>query len=335
MKLLSDIKNGTSHSIEYLLSNKVNKTLSKHGIIIRKIFSPIIRKVYSTQTEYKLIVDSREDIPRNVKSAIFIINHRQADDIVLAAQVINRSAYIVFGNSTLMLETTNGLGLWVNGVYILDRNDKDSRKATSDKMRYTLKRKCDNAVYAEGYWNLNDNGLADEIHGADDHNSENWLIQDLNIGAFKIAQEMGVPVIPVILHYDEVGEKRCYGSRGKPFYINKDDDVFAKKDEFKEIMQTMYYESMEKHSSYKKEELEASGKSLKEQWIELKEELRAACDIEKVGYHLDLENEKLIGKAKVVNSVITNEEAFEHLDKINYNIDNSFLLSKNITGRRK
>jgi hypothetical protein len=335
MKLLSDIKNGTSHSIEYLLSNKVNKTLSKHGIIIRKIFSPIIRKVYSTQTEYKLIVDSREDIPRNVKSAIFIINHRQADDIVLAAQVINQSAYIVFGNSTLMLETTNGLGLWANGVYILDRDNKDSRKATSEKVDYTLSKKGKAAYYAEGYWNLDDDGLADERHGADDHNSENWLIQDFNIGAFIEAKKMGIPLIPITLHYDEVGEKRCYGSGGKLFYIKKDDDVFAKKDEFKEIMQTMYYESMEKHSSYKKEELEASGKSLKEQWIELKEELRAACDIEKVGYHLDLENEKLIGKAKVVNSVITNEEAFEHLDKINYNIDNSFLLSKNITGRRK
>jgi hypothetical protein len=182
---------------------------------------------------------------------------------------------------------------------------------------------------------LDDDGLADERHGADDHNSENWLIQDFNIGAFIEAKKMGIPLIPITLHYDEVGEKICYGSGGKLFYIKKDDDVFAKKDEFKEIMQTMYYESMEKHSSYIREELEANGKTLKEQWEELKKELIADCDIKRIEYHLDLKNEKLIGKAKVVNPVVTNEEAFEHLSRLDYNKDNVFLLSKNITGRRK
>ncbi len=31
---------------------------------------------------------------------------------------------------------------------------------------------------------------------------------------------------------------------------------------------------------------------------ELKEQLRSACDIERIGYRLDLANEKRIGKAK-------------------------------------
>lgn len=50
--------------------------------------------------------------------------------------------------------------------------------------------------------------------------------------------------------------------------------------------------------------------SLAEQWSTLKEGLRSACDIERIGYRLNLAEEKQIGKAKVTHSVVTPEEAF-------------------------
>ena len=66
----------------------------------------------------------------------------------------------------------------------------------------------------------------------------------------------------------------------------------------------------------------------------MKKALISDCDINSINYHLDLENEKLIGKAKVGNPVISNEEAFSHLDSLNYNKDNAYLLSKKLTGRK-
>lgn len=86
--LKNDIKNGTSHSVSYLLSNDVNDTLSEHGIKIRKIFSPLLRLIYKTQTDYKLVKENSFKVKEQKKGKIFVINHRQADDIVLGANAV-------------------------------------------------------------------------------------------------------------------------------------------------------------------------------------------------------------------------------------------------------
>ena len=84
-------------------------------------------------------------------------------------------------------------------------------------------------IYPEGYWNLDDNGKADERHNADSHNLENWLIQDFNTGVFRLAKETGCEIVPTVLHYDEQREKKCYASRGTPFRVSEKDDILHKK----------------------------------------------------------------------------------------------------------
>lgn len=333
-KLSSDIKNKTSYSVDYLLSQDVENTLSIKGIKIRKFFSPLLRMIYKTQTSYKLHKDETYKLKHIKIGKIYVLNHRQADDIVLGANAVGENAFIVFGNKYLVYDTTNGLGLWANGMILLDRSDKQSRQATYDKMKYVLKNGGNIIIFPEGYWNLDDNGLSDGRHGADDHNSENWLIQDINTGVIRLAKETGCPIVPTILHYDETTKKICYSKKGQLFYVNSDDNIFEKKNELVSEMQNIYYELMEKHSNYKREDLQKEGCSLKEQWLNLKKQLVADCDIDRTNYKLDLQDEKLIGKAKVLNAVTSNEEAFEHLDKINYNKNNAFLLNKRLTGRK-
>jgi len=332
-KLKSDILHSTSHCVDYLLSDDVEKTISVKGIKIRKVFSPLLRMIYLTQTKYKLKKDNNCKKIKTNKGKIFVVNHRQADDIVLGANAIGESGYIVFGNKYLALETTNGLGLWAYGMILLDRDNSLNRKSAYNKMKYVIENGGNVIIYPEGYWNLNDNGKADERHGADDHNSENWLIQDINIGAIRLAKETSSPIVPVILHYDEFKRKMCYSKKGDAFYVNNADDVFEKKQQLLEKMYLMYYELMEKYSTYDRKQLESNGKSLKEEWELLKKELIDDCDIPNINYKLDLQNEKLIGKAKVVNPIITNQEAFEHLDNLNINKENAFLLNKKLTGR--
>ena len=116
--VVKDFIKGTSHSVNFILDNSVDRTISKSGIKIRKLFAGLLRMLYLTQTEYKLIIDKREKLERTKKGRIFALNHRQADDIVLGANAVGESAYIVFGNPYLALETTNGLGLW---AYALKR----------------------------------------------------------------------------------------------------------------------------------------------------------------------------------------------------------------------
>jgi len=333
--LLKDLKDQSSHSVDYLLSSKVEDTLSKKGIKIRKFFAPFFRFIFGFETKYKLKIDKRAKLTKTNKGRIYVVNHRQGDDIVLASKAIKDSGYFVFGNRYLSLDTINGFGLWGHGMILLDRDNDANRKSTYNKMKYVLENGGNIIIYPEGYWNLDDNGQKDSRHEADNHNSENWFIQDFNIGAFRLAQELNSEIVPVVLHYDEVGKKMCYAQIGDTVTISKDEDVFAKKDEILDQMRTSYYELMEKYSNYKRSDLEKNGLTLKQQWELLKEELLRVWDIPRTGYKLDLSDEKRIGKAKVVNSVITNEDAFSHLDEINYDKENAFLLSKRLKGSNR
>ncbi|MBQ8823502.1 MAG: 1-acyl-sn-glycerol-3-phosphate acyltransferase [Lachnospiraceae bacterium] len=301
--VVKDFIKGTSHSVKFLLKNDVERTISKSGIKIRKLFAGLLRMLYLTQTEYRLIIDKREKLGRTKKGRIFAINHRQADDIVLGANAVGESAYIVFGNPYLALETTNGIGLWAYGMILLKRDDISSRKAAYAKMKWIIEHGGNIIIYPEGYWNLADDGLADERHLADGHNSENWLVQDINIGILRLAKETGCEIVPTILHYDEFRERRCYAYRGKTFRVGRHDDIFAKKDELVHIMTNMYWGLMEKYSQYSRADLEKEGKSVKQTWEELKELLRSACDIERIGYRLDLADEKRIGKARSLHYI--------------------------------
>ena len=417
--LINDLKNKTSYSVSFLLSNEVKDTLSSKGVLLRKflpMYSPALRKIFKSKSNYELIMDykAKLTLKERINGKIFLHNHRQADDIVLGVNASKASGYVLFGNATLLQETDNGIGLFLYGVIPVSRDNKASRTASTEKKDYVIKRKGNNHVWGEGYWNLDDDGLGDEKHAPDDRNSESWLMQDINIGTIKDAQKSGRPIIPVVLHYDEIGKKKCYARRLEPFYVKPADDIWQKKEELIEIMQTNIYELMEKYSSYDREGVElfgmlqsaqkkgepitiytwyfdaehikqevpletiyinpeddilhkaieltkivkkcssytnlaikATAKTLKEQWQELKSELVASCAIPRIGYELDLDNERLIGKAKVIEKynpflegevyehITPNEFAFEHLKQIDYNKINAFLLSKKLKGIRK
>ena len=296
--VVKDFMNGTSHSVKFLLENDVSSTISKNGIKVRKLFAGLLRMIYLTQTDYKLVIHKREKLGKTKKGRIFALNHKQPDDAVLGANAVGKSAYIVMGNPTLAFETTNGLGLWAHGTIVFQRDDVSSRKAAYEKMKYVIEHGGNIIIYPEGYWNLADDGQADERHLADGHNSESWLVQDIHTGILRLAKETGCEIVPTILHYDEVGKKRCYAHRGKAFRVGDFDDIFTKKDELVHIMTNMYWGLMETYSQYNRANLEKDGKSLKQIWEELKEQFRSSCDIERVGYRLDLADEKRIGKAK-------------------------------------
>lgn len=325
MKLIFDLFHGTSHCVSYLQSLSVDDTLSVAGIHIRRVFAPALRLIYKTQTNYEIVIDSREKLSKSKLGRIYAINHRQADDIVIGANAVGKSGYVVFGNPHLAFETLNGLGLWAYGMILVNRDIRASRRSAYEKMKFVIENGGNVIIYPEGYWNLEDNGEEDECHDADGHNSENWLIQDINVGILRLAKETKCEIVPTVLHYDEVKKKRCYISRGAPFRVTASDDVFTKKDELVSTMRNMYFALMEKYSSYKRAMLEEEGISLRVQWKTLGEGLCRACAIPRIGYRLNLTDEKRIGKAKVANPVITRSKAFEHLGMLTPCKENAFL----------
>jgi hypothetical protein len=50
---IRDLKNGTSHSVEYLLDDDVGKILSEKGIKVRRMTAGLLRFAYGFQTGYR------------------------------------------------------------------------------------------------------------------------------------------------------------------------------------------------------------------------------------------------------------------------------------------
>lgn len=323
--LYSDIRNKTSHSISYLLSHRVEDCLSVSGIWCRRLISPILRKAYKNHIRHEIVIDSRTPLPESKKGRIFAVNHRQKDDIIIAMNVADVSAYTVFGGTHIALNTGNGLGLWAYGMIMIDRDSKHSRKSAYEKMKYVINHGGNIIIYPEGYWNLTDDGESDRCHGADRHNSDSWLVQDLNLGAFRLAQETGCEIVPVILHYDEIGKKVCYGHRGAPVKVAPEADIIKIKDDFLSVMQTTYYHLIEKYSSYNRSRLESTGKTVHRQHDRVKAEILREVEIKSTGYKMDMADEKRIGKARNKRHVVTAGEAFSHLKKIVPTPRNAFL----------
>ncbi len=307
---IQDLFMGRFHCIRYLDTNDVEKTVTPLGVRLRKIISPILLLAFRTQKKSRIIVDDLVPLRRKTGN-IFVVNHFQPDDIVIAAVSAGVNAWVVMGNPVMLFHSIKiGFGLWANGVILLRRSDKQRRKATYEKMKRLLELGGNIIVFPEGYWNLADDGQADACHAADGHNSENWPIQDFNIGAFRLAQEMGADIVPLVLHYDEVKKRRCYVRRCAPVQVASQEDVFAQKDAIWQRMVDASFEMMAKYSSYNRVELERCGKTVRQQWTDKVERFRSECDLPRANYVLDLAEEKRIGKVKVAKGVVTVEEVF-------------------------
>ena len=329
-KLPSDIKNKTSRSIEHLLSHRVEDCITMAGIAVRRFISPALRKSYRKHVSYEIIKDTAVPLEKAKKGRIYAVTHRQKEDIIISMIAVDDSAYVVFGGTDIALDTMNGLGLWAYGIILIDRKDAASRKAAYNKMKYAIEHGANVTIFPEGYFNIADDGEADTVHGADGHNSDSWLVQDLSLGAFKLAQETGCEIVPVVLHYDETKGNNCYYHRGQPFSVAEEDDVLEVKDRFLTAMNTEYYRLIEKYSTYKRKDLEADGVSLKKKNTAHIANLLKVCEIEHTGYKMDMAEEKLIGKAKNKKHIVTPKEAFAHLEKVALSEKNIFLYREKI-----
>ncbi len=324
-KLPGDIRNKTSRCIDHLLSHKVEECLSLPGLKIRKIISPLLRKVYRNYVPYEIIKDCAVPLSKTDKGRIFAVTHRQKEDIIISMIAAEDSACVLFGGLDIALDTMNGLGLWAYGVILIDREDKQSRKAAYNKMKFAIEHGANVTIFPEGYFNIADDGEMDRTHGADSHNSDSWLVQDLNTGTFRLAQETGCEIVPVVLHYDETNGNKCYYHRGRPVTVSADDNIVEKKDQLLTIMNTEYYKLIEKYSSYSRSHLEADGVSLKEKNAQWVNHLLEVCEIGHTGYRMDMLQEKRIGKARNKKHVVTFKEAFSHLNQIVPSAANAFL----------
>lgn len=217
-----------NHQLKYLLSYSPDKVLSKHGVIFRKLFSPVFRNVVAPlSVKNKLVIERRVNLPKNRKY-IFAATHRFHDDIIMSMRAAAIHTYLLYGSLPDFFETFHGWGLWLNGVILVDRVDKESRKSAKDKMIYALDLGANILMFPEGTWNK----------------TPNQLVMKLFPGIYDIAKKADALVVPIAT-IEENGA--VYAIVDEPFDIteySRIDGINTLRDK----MCTAKYELMEKHS---------------------------------------------------------------------------------------
>lgn len=191
---------------EYLLSNDPDDVISKSGILVRKAINPIYRKVIPFSTKNELIIERKEDVPKD-KKIIYSATHGFRDDIVLTLKTIDAPVYLLYGSLLDFYYSIDGLALWLNGTIIVDRKDKKSRAAAILKMERALELGSNLLIYPEGVWNK----------------EQSLIVQKLYTGIYDVAEKEEVLVVPIATIQE--GNK-CYSIQGSAYDITnftKDD----------------------------------------------------------------------------------------------------------------
>ena len=187
--------------LEYLLSNCPEDVLSKYGVVLRKLFHPIYRRLISLSTKNKWVIEKKAIVPRGNK-VIFAGTHGFRDDIALTIKTIGTHAYLLYGSIPDFYYSMDGYALWLNGTIIVDRKDKMSRAAVKPKMERAIDLGSHNLMYPEGVWNK----------------SPNLLVLKLYPGIYDVASKKGIMVLPVATILEE---QVAYSKAGEAYDMTK------------------------------------------------------------------------------------------------------------------
>ena len=132
-------------------------------------------------------------------AALYVSNHRSLLDPFLEVSMIR--AYIV-SKSEVDNYPLIGAAARTTGVIFVDRAKHDSRAAAKEAIRQKLLDGYSVLIYPEGT------------------TSNVPTTQDFKLGAFKVAAEEGIPVVPVVIEYKEHDHKWSEVAL-MPFFLNK------------------------------------------------------------------------------------------------------------------
>ena len=185
-----------ANKLSYLMDNDPDKVLSKNGINRRKKINKIIKKIGPIFLSSKQVMEDREKL-KNPNSTItdkgillpdgpviWAPNHGFKDDALATVLAASRNAYFLFGSLPQFYNTFDGVTAWLNGSILVNRKNKESKKAAVKKCEKALDLGTDLIIYPEGVWNK----------------SPNLLTLKLWPGIYRIAKEKNVKIVPVI-HY--------------------------------------------------------------------------------------------------------------------------------------
>lgn len=284
--------------LERYLDYTPEKVVSKKGVIIRKIISPVLRTIVPFVTpNSKLIVVRRAKLPK--QPVIFAATHGFREDVEHTILMAGRQAYMLNGSLLQVFNSFDGITAWIAGMVIMDRADKESRASAVDKLVRVLELGTSVIMYPEGTWNK----------------SPNELVSGLFPGIYDVAQKSGALVVPIATYRNG---KKAYGITEEAFDIcqcGREDGIQILRDK----MATMQYELMEKYGTCSRDEF-PYGEKADKYWNAFINGLMAEAEF----YDYELErNTKYRPKG-----VTSPKDAFAFMEGLVPNKNNLFLFKK-------
>lgn len=183
----------------HLLDNEPSECISMTSVVLRKKLNVLFKILGPNFLSCPQVIENRDDLVNGVETGIpdkgiilpespviWMPNHHFKDDALATVLAAYRNAYIAFGSLPQFYNTIDGLTAWINGVIILNRKNKNSKKAFLEKASYLFDKGTDLILYPEGVWNK----------------SPNKLVLDLWPGIYLLAKNNNVPVVPIVHYID-------------------------------------------------------------------------------------------------------------------------------------
>lgn len=285
--------------LEYLLDNNSQKVISKRGFYLRKLLSPAVRTVVAPlSSKNKYHIEKNLNLPKD-RPLIFAATHGIKDDIAMGISCTGRHTYLLFASLPDFFGTVDGPALWLNGVILLDRKIKESRKAAKAKMEYAISLGADILMYPEGTLNK----------------TENLIVQKLFPGVYDVAEKCNALVVPIaiIQEGNNVYSKVC--DAVDICRYDREEGLTVLRD----LMATAKYELMEKYSKTSRADIG----NAEAYWNSFLDDL---VNQMLPFYDYEIENtSQFIDKNEIAYS-----QAFEHLKSITPNLKTAFLFNNRI-----
>ena len=284
--------------LEKYLDYAPEKVVSKKGVVIRKMISPVLRFVVPFVTpNSKLTVVRRAKLPK--QPVIFAATHGFREDVEHTVVMAGRQAYMLNGVPKQLFNSFDGITAWLAGMVIIDRTDKESRASSIDKLVRVLKLGSSVIMYPEGTWNK----------------SPNELVSGLFPGIYDVAQKSGALVAPIATYRNG---KKAYGITEEAFDIcqySREEGIQILRDK----MATMQYELIEKYGVANRDDF-PYGEAADKYWTNFIDGLMA--EVEFYDYEVELHTKY---RPKGITSP---KDAFAFMEELVPNKNNLFLFKK-------
>lgn len=251
----------------FLLDPKDMSIFSKNSIKNRTLFNTLVRKVGPKILKTRQVIEDRKELASDYfdvedlnipdEPVIFVSNHGFRDDILGSLIAADRQAYLMFGSLPQFYNEIEGPLIYGNGVILVNRGVKESRKASIEKCKKVLENGCSVLMFPEGVWNKSPNKLSLPL----------WR------GAYELAKQTGAKIVPIV-HYIK-DPTLTTAKKDNPFHtvIDNPIDINGKSEQevlelISEKFNTWHFLMMEKYGKSTREELLNGFDNSQEAWDE-------------------------------------------------------------------